>query len=64
MWLDQWGLPLSGSVSWYDAHGREVEILAVGAGPFQGCSEFAQVLVDQKPRSSIDKNLQLPLDVG
>lgn len=55
VFVDHLGLAISGSVTWFDAFGREVECVTMAAGPFDNPSDFAQILADQKPRSRIDK---------
>jgi len=64
IWIDSLGMPLSGSVDWLDRHGTAVETLVTKAGPFTSVGEFAQVLADQKPRTHLDKQPPLPLNVA
>lgn len=64
IWIDSLGMPLSGSVDWLDRYGSPVETLVTQAGPFESVPEFAQVLADQKPRTHLDKQAILHLDVG
>lgn len=64
VWVDSLGMPLSGSVDWLDRFGSPVETLVTQAGPFESVSEFSQVLADQKPRTHLDKPVQLRLNEG
>lgn len=62
IWVDRFGMALSGSVDWIDGHGSTVESLVTAAGPFDSPSDLCQILVDQKPRTHLDKPGLVPQD--